>query len=157
MNYDQTSGISLCFTDLKWEPRQDVKFNMVELHGLTCATILLILFYVKESLFQVQTISSCSPWYLVHSSLLLLLYMTSFCCNNSWEICFSGGSRQTLWMRKMRQLSALCYSTTRKVHFTLVLLRAKSFQIGLNHSCYVFGSSSTLYYIIILAFTAFLV
>ena len=30
------------------------------------------------------------------------------------------------------------------------------FQIGLNHSCYVFGNSSTLYYIIVLAFTAFL-
>ena len=57
----QTSGISLCFTDLEVEPRQDVKFNIVEPHGLTCATILLILFYVKESFFQVQTISSCSP------------------------------------------------------------------------------------------------
>ena len=54
-------------------------------------------------------------------------------------------------------ISTLCYSTTRNVHFTLVLLRAKSFQIGVNHSCYAFGSSSTLYYIIIIAFTAFLV
>ena len=157
MNYDQTSGISLCFTDLKWESRQDVKFNMAELHGLTCATILLILFYVKESLLQVQTISLCSPWYLAHSMLLLLLCVMPIHCENSWEICFSGGSRQTLQMRKTRQLSALCCSTTRKVHFTLVLLRAKSLQIGLNHSCYVFGSSSTLYYIVILAFTAFLV
>ena len=67
--------------------------------------------------------------------------------NSLWKFlrdllqCFSGGCRQTLQMRQMRHL---CYSTTRKVHFTLILLRAKSFQIGLNHSCYVFGSSSTL-------------
>ena len=69
--------------------------------------------------------------------------------NSLWKFlrdllqCFSGGSRQTLLMSQMRHL---CYSTTRKVHFTLVLLRAKSFQIGLNHSCYVFGISSTLCY-----------
>ena len=44
-----------------------------------------------------------------------------------------------------------------KGNFTLVLIRTKSFQIGLNHSYYVFGNSSTLYYIIALAFTAFLV
>ena len=147
----QISVISLCFTDLKWEPRQDVKFKMAEPHGLTCATNLMILFYMKECSFQAQTISSYST-YLVQ--LTLLLCVKPICCENSWEICFRGGSRQTLPMRQMRQL---CYSTAKKVHFTLVLLRAKSSQIGLNHSCSVFGSSSTLYYMVLTAFTAFLV
>ena len=133
------------------------KFQNGELHGLTCATNLMILFYMKEYSFQAQTISPYSTWYLVQSTLSSLLCVKPICCGNSWEICFRGGSRQTLQMRQMWQFSTLCHSSTRKVHLTLVLLRAKSFQIGLNRSCSVFGSSSTLYYIILTAFTAFLV
>ena len=82
MNYDQTSGISLCFTDLKWEPRQDVKFNMAELHGLTCATILLILFYVKESLFQVQ--NYFTSFSMISSSFNVIVVAVSH-ANSLWK------------------------------------------------------------------------
>ena len=118
------------------------------------------LFYMKEYLFPVQTISPCSSCDVIHLALSLLLCVKSICCVNSWEICFRqicfcGGSRQTI---KTFETNLLCFPlhTKGKGNFTLVLFRAKSFQIGLNHSCYVFGNSSTLYYIVVLAFTAFL-
>ena len=112
----------------------DQTFKMAELHGLICATNLMILFYMKEYSFQAQTISPYSTWYLIQLTLLLLLCVKPICCENSWEFCFRGGSIQTLQMRKMWQFSTLCHTTVRKVHLTLVLLRAKSFQIDLNHS-----------------------
>ena len=123
----------MLFWLLLCEQKMDQTFKMAELHGLTCAITLLILFYM-ECLFQAWTISLCSPWYLIQLTLLLLPYMKSFCCENFWEICFSGGSWQTLQMRQMWQFSTLCHSTMKKVYLTLVLLRAKSFQIGLIHS-----------------------
>ena len=66
--------------------------------------------------------------------------------------------RMCIWDNWDKNFAALCFllCVKGKGNFTLVLFRAKSFQIGLNHSCYVFGNSSTLYYIIVLAFTAFL-
>ena len=81
-------------------------------------------------------------FYMISSSIdiIVVCYMLSqFAVKIPERFASQVGSRQTLPMRQMRQL---CYSTARKVHFTLVLLRAKSFQIGLNHSCSVFGSSS---------------
>ena len=123
-----------------------------------CALTLLILFYVKESSFQVQTISPCSLWCVLHLTLLLLLCAKSIHCENSWEICFSacisGGSRQMLeticcTLRFITKGKAILYWFFSELnHFKLVSIIIHVMSLA---------TPSTLYYIVILAFTAFLV
>ena len=45
-------------------------------------------------------------------------------------VCFSGRSRQTI-----ETILNLCFPYSYMEYLTLVLIRTKSFQIGLNHSC----------------------
>ena len=79
--------------------------------------------------------------------------MKSFCCNNSWEICISGGSRQTL---QMRQMYIVLWYYKESTHYTSSFIELNHFKLVSFIHYYVFGSPSTLYYIVIMAFTAFL-
>ena len=143
MTYDSDKCyFSLCFTDLKWEPRQDVKFKMVEPHGLDmCYKLNDFILHEGVTHFKLKVFHPYSTWYLVQLTLFLLLCVKPICFGNSWEICFRGGSRQTLPNETNETNFAILPAN--KVHFSLVLLRAKSFQ-NWSHSCSVFGSSSTL-------------
>ena len=85
--------------------------KMAEPHGSKCAKTLLILSYMKECLFQAQTISPCSTWYMLHLMLLLLLCVKPIPHENSWEICFSDGFRQTLPMWQTGQFSTFYTSS----------------------------------------------
>ena len=156
----QISDISMYFANLKWDVQQDVNFKMAEPHGFHVLQLYWFYSIWRSACFQFKLFHHVSSCDIIQLTLSLLLCIKWICCENSWEICFRqicfcGGSRQTL---KTFETNLLCFPlrTKGKGNFTLVLFRAKSFQIGLNHSCYVFGNSSTLYYIIVLAFTAFL-
>ena len=81
----------------------------------------LILFYMKECSFQAHTNSPCSTWHPVHLTLLLLLCVKPICHKNSWEICFSGRSRQTLPMWQTGQFSNILHWFFLELnHFKLV-------------------------------------
>ena len=155
----QISAFHAILTTFVWAGNGPDIFKMAELHGLTCALSLLILFYMKVCSFQAQTISPCSSWYLVHLILLLLPYMKSFHCKNFWEICFSGGSRKTLQMRQMHHVENYAVVPWGKYTSHWFFSELNHFKLVSTIHYYVFGSFPPLLlyvYMVILAYTAFL-
>ena len=143
----QISAISTCVIGLNWEFQQDVTFKMAELHAHHVLQLYSFCFMWKTAGNMLK---------LFHPVLYDMYFISHYHC---YCVLSQLAVKIAEWFASVvdpnRHLRQITFHA--KGNFTLGLIRTKSFQIGLNHWYYVFGNSSTLYYIIALAFTAFLV
>ena len=153
----QISEFHAIWTTFVWAGNGPDFFKMTELHCLKCAKTLLIYHTWRSAHFKLK---------LFHPVLHDICFIWCYCCccvlsQSAVKIPERFASvvdpTRLYWWDKC----TLCYGTARKVHLTMVLFRAKSFQIGLIHSLLCIWQPSPTYIVyvsmVILAFTAFLV